>query len=264
MATPTLARSPGSSGTPHFPLLLCPAVQLNHDFHALLHCITLFQRTEYPKRTSRVSLHLLHEEARPCPGLCLGIHWKNSPNSLWIQMLKISPPLLFLPSPHLQTGLAYPQTISIRLRGLASARMFTLGLLPGHNPSWGNTFLIRAMEKNYAKHLGFSVLPTSNSKELHQPPNLSKSEWLQGMGDRARLQGSWMPRRATDIFGLAEFLAKQKMSHLKAQRTNHTHHKLAIASGEPALSRPVSTGTKFLRQQPRSYRELPKGQHEFL
>lgn len=97
------------------------------------------------------------------------------------------------------------------------------------------------MEKNYAKHLGFSVLPTSNSKELHQPPDLSKSEWLQGMGDRARLQGSWMPRRATDIFDLAKFLAKQKMSHLKAQRTNHTHHKLAIASGEPALSRPVST-----------------------
>lgn len=52
-----------------------------------------------------------------------------------------------------------------------------------------------------------SQLPDSG--ELHQPPDLSKHEWLQGIGDRALLQGSWMPRKATDIFSLAKFLSKR-------------------------------------------------------
>lgn len=83
-------------------------------------------------------------------------------------------------------------------------------------------------------------------RELHQPPDLSKSEWHRGMGDRAWLQGSgW-----------------QTLS-VQPKIWQGTNHRPAITSGEPAkFSRLVGTGTRCLRQLPHPNGELLRSQQE--
>lgn len=172
-----------------------------------------------------------------------------------VKSLPCPPSLPSLPHPEP----AYPQTISIRLRGPATARMFTLGSLPGHNPSGGNTFLMGQWKK-LCKTSGPLCATNSSLGELPQPPGLPQSEqhhqiWGTGPG-----LGVWEAKKAAGIFSLA----KPKMSHLNVRKTNLAHHRLALISGEQHFpAGQFSPGTKLLRKLPHSDGELLKGQSEF-
>ena len=207
-----------------------------------------------PKRTGQV-------HPAPAPGrlvlLCISLEptGRTAPDRqscLWIRSLNLSPPLLpFPPSPKP----AYPWTISIRLRGLATARMFTLGSLPGHNPSWGNTFLMGQWKK-LCKTSGPLCAPNPSLGALHQPPGLPKSE-CHGQGSGGQGLGGQGSYRH---FQSSKDLAQPKLSLLNAQRTNLTHH--SIISGENSIfQKPGSgLGQSSLEKLPLSNGELMKRQ----
>lgn len=95
-----------------------------------------------------------------------------------------------------------------------------------------------AMEKNYAKNLGLSVLPTpalGHSINLQVSPRVSAT--ARAAGDRAWLR-AWEAGEAADIFSLAKTWPT-KMSLLNTQRTNLTHH--SIISGENSIFQKASS-----------------------
>ena len=115
-------------------------------------------------------------------------------------------------------------------------RMFTLGSLPGHNPSRGNTFLMGQWKK-LCKTSAPPCAPNPCLGALHQAPGLPKSQCqATAAGDRAwhrDLGGQGGCRH----FQSSKDLAQTKMSLLNPQRTNHS-----IISGENSIFQKTSSG----------------------